>query len=93
MWVTSSSPVPTINHETAEWVSDLARGGTLKAVVEQIGQEVEGINTTRELFQKSSALAVEMPITEQVYGVLFSEASPSEAVTALLSRSVGLEAH
>ncbi len=64
----------------------LGLGRALEDVLSDIGQEAEGINTARELFRKSATLGMEMPITEQVYKVLFEAQSPRDAVAALLQR-------
>jgi glycerol-3-phosphate dehydrogenase (NAD(P)+) len=64
----------------------LARGSDIAAARAQIGQEVEGIGTAREVRGKAVALGVEMPITEQTYRVLYEGLAPSEAVQNLLSR-------
>ena len=54
--------------------------------IKKVGQEAEGINSARELYRKSQTLKVEMPISEQVYRVLFEGHDPSAAVTTLLER-------
>ena len=64
----------------------LGLGRALEDVLSDIGQEAEGINTARELFRKSATLGMEMPITEQVYKVLFEAQAPRDAVAALLQR-------
>lgn len=55
-------------------------------VVREIGQEIEGIRTVRELHRKATGLGVEMPITEHVYRVLNEGLSPDDAVRSLLGR-------
>ena len=64
----------------------IGRGEDVTTALETIGQEAEGLNTARELFRKSQALEVEMPISEQVYRIVFEELDPKLAVTTLLSR-------
>jgi glycerol-3-phosphate dehydrogenase (NAD(P)+) len=64
----------------------LARGLSVEAAREEIGQAVEGVNTTREVYRLSRRLAVEMPITEQVYRVLYEALAPRDAVHTLLHR-------
>lgn len=64
----------------------LARGLDIDAAKKEIGQEVEGIGTAREVHNKAAALGVEMPITEQTYRVLYEGLEPSAAVRNLLSR-------
>lgn len=64
----------------------LASGKTIEQARKEIGQEVEGILTAREVRQKSRELGVEMPITEQTAAVLFEGLDPRQAVNKLLSR-------
>ena len=64
----------------------LARGLDIAAAKKEIGQEVEGVSTAREVRLKARALGVEMPITEQTYRVLYEGLDPREAVHNLLRR-------
>jgi glycerol-3-phosphate dehydrogenase (NAD(P)+) len=64
----------------------LARGLTVAEARAEIGQEVEGVATAREVWRKSCDLGVEMPITEQTYRVLYEGLGPLAAVQALLGR-------
>lgn len=65
----------------------LARGLTIDEAKAEIQQEIEGINTAREVYFKAKELGVEMPITEQVYRILFEGHSPRDAVQELLHRA------
>ena len=69
----------------------LAGGASADQAKQEIGQEVEGYLTTREIYLKSQALGIEMPITEQTYRVLYEGLAPSDAVRALLSRQTRSE--
>jgi glycerol-3-phosphate dehydrogenase (NAD(P)+) len=64
----------------------LGEGRELSAVLTDLGQEAEGVATARELFNLAERLQVEMPITEQVYRVLYEGRSPQRAVEVLLRR-------
>jgi len=64
----------------------LGEGRPLPAMLATIGQEVEGVATARELHNLSEKHGVDMPITEQVYRVLYEDLPPQAAVEALLSR-------
>lgn len=66
----------------------LGKGKSLNEVLGEIGQEVEGVATSRELYHLAKSLDVDMPITEQVYRVIYENRSPQEAVEALLSRDL-----
>ena len=69
----------------------LGQGKSLEDIRADIGQEVEGIDATRELYLRSRELGVEMPITTEVYRVLFEGRAPTDAVRALLSREPARE--
>ncbi len=47
---------------------------------------VEGIRTTKAAYQLAKKYKVSMPITEEVYNVLFNNKKPSEAVKDLMLR-------
>jgi glycerol-3-phosphate dehydrogenase (NAD(P)+) len=64
----------------------LAAGKTIAQAREEIGQEVEGVNTTREVWSKARELGIDMPITEQTHRVLFEGLDPRQAVHNLLAR-------
>jgi glycerol-3-phosphate dehydrogenase (NAD(P)+) len=64
----------------------IGSGKTLDQALNEIGQVVEGVQTAREVFQLSARMGVNMPITNQVYKVLYEGVSPDTAVQALLAR-------
>ncbi|TPQ24516.1 NAD(P)-dependent glycerol-3-phosphate dehydrogenase [Methylomonas sp. EFPC3] len=64
----------------------LGRGQDQAQALKQINQEVEGISAARETFGLSQKYGVEMPITSQVYKVLFENLQPKQAVDNLLNR-------
>jgi len=64
----------------------LGRGRRLDEVLRELGQEVEGVATAREVYRIAHARGIDMPITEQVYRVLYEKLAPQDAVEALLKR-------
>jgi glycerol-3-phosphate dehydrogenase (NAD(P)+) len=64
----------------------LARGQTVDEAKAGIGQEVEGVITALAVHRLAGRLGIEMPISEQVYRVLYEGISPDEATRALLER-------
>ena len=64
----------------------LAAGKTVAQARAEIGQEVEGVNTAREVWSKARELDIDMPITEQTHRVLFEGLDPRQAVQNLLAR-------
>ena len=64
----------------------LARGLKIEEAQREIGQEVEGIMAANEIHTLAGQLGVEMPITEQIFRVLYDGLDPKSAVNALLER-------
>ncbi len=64
----------------------LGRGSDMSAARASINQVVEGIEAAKEARRLAHSLNIEMPITEQVYQVLYHGISPRAAVTHLLTR-------
>jgi Glycerol-3-phosphate dehydrogenase len=66
--------------------SMLADGTPLEEVLERMGMVVEGVRTTRAAKELSKQYEVQMPITAELYGVLFANNSPKTAVENLMGR-------
>jgi glycerol-3-phosphate dehydrogenase (NAD(P)+) len=64
----------------------LAEGLSQEAARKKIGQEVEGVHAAQEVYALSQRHGVEMPISEQVYHVLYEGLAPKQAVHNLLER-------
>lgn len=69
----------------------LGEGKNLEAVIKEIGQVVEGVATAKEVVALSKKQNIDMPITEQVYNVLYNQYSPENAVNALFNRTIKKE--
>lgn len=65
----------------------LGQGKDLEKAKETIGQVIEGIGTAKTLYYLSQDVNIEMPITEQVYKILYEGISPKQAVHTLLNRT------
>jgi glycerol-3-phosphate dehydrogenase (NAD(P)+) len=64
----------------------LGRGESLEEITSSLQGIAEGVNTTRSVFDMAQERGIEMPITEEVYAVLFDGKSPAEATTSLMLR-------
>jgi glycerol-3-phosphate dehydrogenase (NAD(P)+) len=64
----------------------LAEGLTIEQARQRIGQEVEGVHTAQEVYRLAQRYGVEMPISHQVYSVLYQALDPKLAVNNLLER-------
>ncbi len=70
----------------------LGKGLPRDQIVAEIGQEIEGIVTTKVIYQLAQDLGIEMPITEQTYKILYENLMPLDAVNNLLLREQKSEA-
>jgi glycerol-3-phosphate dehydrogenase (NAD(P)+) len=64
----------------------LGQGKDKTVTLQEIGQEIEGISAARETFLLARKYGIDMPITEQVYKVLYEDLAPLTAVQNLLAR-------
>lgn len=64
----------------------LGQGISSEQAMEQIGQVVEGFYNTKEARLLAERQGVEMPITEQIYQVLFHQKSAQDMAKSLLGR-------
>lgn len=66
----------------------LAGGTTSEQAQRAIGQVVEGVLAARAVRAVAARVAVEMPICEQVYRVVYEHVHPRDAVKELMSRAL-----
>lgn len=62
----------------------IGRGQTLTQFIAATGLTVEGVPTTRAVWTWAQELQVRMPITEQIYRVLYEDLSPALGVKNLM---------
>ncbi|KYP95938.1 glycerol-3-phosphate dehydrogenase [Sodalis-like endosymbiont of Proechinophthirus fluctus] len=65
----------------------LGQGAGVEDAQEKIGQVVEGYRNTKEVLALANRYGVEMPITEQIYQVLYQNKNAHQAALTLLSRA------
>jgi len=65
----------------------LGQGIDVETAQNTIGQVVEGFRNTKEVKALAARCGVEMPITEQIYQVLYCEKNAREAALSLLGRT------
>jgi len=66
----------------------LGSGMKLDAIIGEMRAVAEGVKTTRALYNLSQKLEVELPITSQVYSILYEDKDPAQAVKDLMSRDL-----
>ncbi len=70
------------------WVGEqIGKGKKLQEILGEMVQIAEGVWTTKSVTALSHKLKVEMPITKEIYNVLFTGKNPLEAVSNLMMRT------
>src|SRR5262245_50171670 len=70
----------------------LGRGESLKEILASMNEVAEGVRNTRSIRDLAHSMRVEMPITEQMYRLLYEDKPPQEAVVELMTRRLKHEA-
>lgn len=82
LYVTCSS-----KHSRNRFVGEqIGKGKKLSEIINEMEMIAEGVSTTESAFALSRKHKVEMPITENVYNILFEGLKPIEAINRLMSR-------
>jgi glycerol-3-phosphate dehydrogenase (NAD(P)+) len=66
----------------------LGQGQKIEEIVTAMKMVAEGVKTTRSAYSLARKMAVDMPILEQVYRVIYQDMDCGEAVKTLLARSL-----
>jgi len=69
----------------------IGRGRKLSEVLSEMVMVAEGVRTTKSAMALAEKYHVEMPITQQVYEVLFGNKDPQVAMSELMSRDLKVE--
>jgi glycerol-3-phosphate dehydrogenase (NAD(P)+) len=69
----------------------LAKGEKLSEILATMTMVAEGIFTTRSVHDKAALMGIDMPITTEVYRVLYEDKDPRTAVLDLMTREPKLE--
>jgi glycerol-3-phosphate dehydrogenase (NAD(P)+) len=70
----------------------LGRGEQLEDIVASMKEVAEGVHNTRSVRELAASVSIEMPITEQMYQLIYEKKSPRQVVTELMTRSLRREA-
>src|SRR5210317_365723 len=70
---------------------ELGRGRKLDEILNQMHMVAEGVKTTLSAYQFANKLGVKMPITEQMYQILYEDKDPKLAVADLMRRALTSE--
>lgn len=69
----------------------IAKGETLEQIEKSSVMVAEGVETTKAIKQLSGQVGIEMPISNQVFEILFNHKNPLEALKELMKRSLKSE--
>jgi glycerol-3-phosphate dehydrogenase (NAD(P)+) len=69
----------------------LGQGRKVEEIQREIGQVAEGVLNAKSVHALAKKLAVEMPICEMVYRVLYEGQAPRTAVSELMTREIKAE--
>ena len=72
---------------------EIGRGRSLREVTDNMDMIAEGVNTCRAIPRIIEKYDIEMPIANSVYGILFENKIPLEAVKELMTRDLTAEKH
>lgn len=64
----------------------LGQGRTLADILASMKKVAEGVNTTRSVHRRAERMGIDMPITSEVYRVLYEDKDPATAVRDLMLR-------
>jgi len=70
---------------------ELGKGRTLDDILGSMNEVAEGVKTTKSAYDLAKELEIEMPITEEVYKMLYENKPPKEVVRDLMGRDLKRE--
>ena len=81
-------------HSRNRYVGEqIGKGKTLKEVLKSMEMVAEGVETSRSASKLAEKNNVEVPITTEVYKILFEDKDPVKATTDLMTRDMKTERH
>ncbi len=69
----------------------IGKGMSIEEITKSMNMVAEGVKTTRSTYELSKKIGVDMPITTQVYQILYKGKDPKKAVIELMSRELKAE--
>jgi len=64
----------------------LGEGKKLSQILDELGEVAEGVITTKSAWELAQKEDIDMPITEQIYALLYEGKTPQQALTDLFNR-------
>lgn len=69
----------------------LGKGASKESAENALGQVIEGVHNTIQVWSIAKKYKIEMPVTQQIYRILYENLSPQQAVQKLLGRPPKVE--
>ncbi|MCF7916548.1 MAG: NAD(P)-dependent glycerol-3-phosphate dehydrogenase [Candidatus Omnitrophica bacterium] len=69
----------------------VGKGKEIKKITQEMEMVAEGVETTKSAYKISKTLGISMPITEQIYAILYKNKSAYKAVIDLMNRPLKKE--
>jgi len=66
----------------------LGEGKNLNQIQKELGGVAEGVYTAKSAFELSHKSGIELPITEQIFQILYQKCTPREALQSLMKREL-----
>ena len=73
------------NHTVGKKIGE---GMKLKEILSEMQMVAEGVKTAKSVYNLSCRLGIDMPISHEVYHILYDDISPKEAVHRLMTRDL-----
>jgi len=66
----------------------IGKGKTLKEILSEMRMVAEGVRTAKSVYNLSRKLNVDMPISHEIYHILYDDVSPKDALYRLMTRDL-----
>lgn len=83
--IVTCSSVHSRNRSVGEQIGS---GKKLKTILKEMKMVAEGVATTKAAYELSNSLGIDLPITHQVYNILFKDKDPYLATEQLMKRDL-----
>jgi len=69
----------------------IGEGQKLKEILAEMRMVAEGVKTAKSVYNLSRKIGIDMPISQEMYRILYEDLSPKEAVYRLMTRDLKRE--
>ncbi|MBN4053317.1 NAD(P)H-dependent glycerol-3-phosphate dehydrogenase [Haliea sp. AH-315-K21] len=69
----------------------LGEGKSIEAILAELGQVAEGVNTLKQVVEKAKSLSIEMPLAQGLYEIIYNNQNIEHIISSLLLEERGLD--